>query len=160
MYHKKTTQQKIPFTQHGYQKLRDEKISLLSKRPEAISELARARELGDLKENGFYRGAKFKVQEIDRRLREINHLLSHALIVHTAKSTNFIGLGALITLLHDDKEVQYQLVGEYETDPDNHKISQKSPLGSALVGKKAGQTISVKTPTGLHTYTILTVSLP
>ena len=147
---------KILFTPEGLEKLKKEQTSLLEERPAAVAELKRAREMGDLSENGAYKGAKFKLNTIDRRLRELQYLLKHAHIAAAPKG--LVGLDTLVMVSDDVHEKQYHIVGDQEADPLSGKISPRSPIGSALMGKKEGEKVVVQTPKGVITYTIVKIS--
>jgi transcription elongation factor GreA len=138
----------IPFTKEGYQKLLDDRKKFLSARPEAVEHLRRAREMGDLSENGYYKASRQQLSFLDSRIRRIERLIKLAKIIQPVR-----------VKLSDGKiEYDYQIVGEYESDPVKHTISEQSPLGRAIIGKKAGDMVEVHTPAGIKKYTILSVS--
>jgi transcription elongation factor GreA len=134
---------KIPFTQSGFDALKVELEKKKSERPAIVKELQRARELGDLSENGLYKATKGKLIDTDRRIRQLTHLIKNA---HVDDSTNIatVGIGNTVTLLSDGKEYVYQIVGTYESDPSNGKISIVSPLGKLLMDKKVGDEVALK----------------
>lgn len=148
---------RIPFTQVGYDKLLSEKKKLLSERPEAVDHLRRAREMGDLSENGYYKASRAKLSSLDSRLRHLEKLIRLGKVVQTAH-TGFVDIGCTVTIFDGSKEFTYTLVGGYESDPIHHTISYISPLGKALMGKKEKDVVSVNAPKGLVTYTILHLS--
>jgi transcription elongation factor GreA len=148
----------IPFTKAGYQKLIDEKNILLEQRPPAVKELQRAREMGDLKENGFYRGARWKLSGIDRRLRELNHQIKYAHIIEVS-SVQEVTIGATVLVSDGQETHSFALVGEFEANPSEKKLSHKSPIGKALLGKKVGEKVTVKIPSGEISYTIVEVKI-
>jgi transcription elongation factor GreA len=148
----------ILFTPEGINKLKQEQEQLLSTRPVAVEELRKAREMGDLSENAFYKTARQKLSGIDSRLRRLNHLLLAARkIIPTDKSK--VGFGCFVQLQSNSKKYTYQIVGSYEADPFKGKISYISPLGSALVGKCIGDTASLELPTGIVNYQVKDISL-
>jgi len=148
---------KIPITQAGYDKLVSEKTQLESERPDAVENLRKAREMGDLSENGYYKASRQRLSFIDGRLRRLTNILKRAKIVVTA-NTGFVDIGSRVSIRTNGREVEYTVVGGYESDPSQHTVSHQSPLGRALMGKKAGETVIVSAPAGQITYEILTVA--
>lgn len=140
---------KIPFTQAGLDKVVAERDKLLAERPEAVSNLQKAREMGDLSENGYYKESRARLSFIDGRLRYLDRLIRQAKIV----------TGGRVVLDDGAKTVAYSIVGEYESDPNQQSISLKSPLGQAIRGKSVGDKISVATPNGSKKYKILELTL-
>jgi transcription elongation factor GreA len=151
------TPRRIPFTQEGYDKLLSEKKKLISERPEAVDHLRKAREMGDLSENGYYKASRAKLSSLDSRLRHLEKLIRLGRVVQTAH-TGFVDIGCTVTITDGSKEFTYTLVGGYESDPIHHTISYISPLGKSLMGKKEKDVVSVNAPKGLVTYTILHIS--
>lgn len=149
-------QGKIHFTKQGYQKMREEFQRLQQRRPQAVEELQRARELGDLSENGAYKAARHELSTIDSRIRKIDRLLQNAVVVNP-NINGIINIGSVITLEKNGEIVEYYIVGEYEADPSLKKISNISPIGRELIGKKAGDIITISTPGGTVTYTLVSV---
>ncbi len=148
---------RIPFTQEGYDKIVEEKAKLEAERPEAVDNLKKSREMGDLSENGYYKASRQRLNFIDGRLRRVTRLIKLAKIVVTA-NTGFVDIGSTVTLRLDDNEVTYTVVGGYESDPAQHSISHQSPLGRALIGKKVGDTVEVHAPAKTILYTIVSVA--
>ena len=147
---------RIPFTQEGYDKLLEEKKKLISERPEAVDHLRRAREMGDLSENGYYKSSRAKLSSLDARLRHLDRLIRFGKVVQTAH-TGFIDIGSTVTIIDGQQKRTYTIVGGYESDPSKQTISYLSPIGKALMGKKGGDTVDVKTPTGTRTIQILAI---
>lgn len=148
---------RILMTQDGFDKLIVEKEKLEKERPAAVLDLKKAREMGDLSENGYYKGARAKLSAIDARIREVTHLIRFAKIAKHIDSDT-ITLGSKITLQHENGEISYTLVGEPEANPSEKKISHKSPLGRALIDKKIGESVVVAAPTGEKVYTIKSIA--
>lgn len=153
----KTTPRTLVFTKEGYEKLIKEQEVLLTKRKDVIETLKKAREMGDLSENGLYKAAKFELGNTDRRLRKIKYMISMAMIADK-KFTDIVGIGSEVFIESNDIQYSYTIVGDYEADPRNKKISQYSPMGKALIGRKVGEKISFETPSGKQEYTILKIS--
>lgn len=148
---------KINFTKEGYEKLKQEYISLLEERKSAVLDLKRAREMGDLSENGYYKSAKFKLSSIDRILRRSSFYLKNA-VVRTHELPNVIEIGCNVTLLSDGKKFIYNIVGDFEADPKSKKISLLSPLGKSLLNKRVGDSVDIKVPSGKKNYKIIGIS--
>lgn len=143
---------RIPITQTGFEALVAEQIALKEKRKVAVINLKTARDMGDLSENGLYKGARFALNGIDGRLRQLDMQIKLAEIQSAEKGE--IGLDSKVELFDGKKKFEYQIVGTYEADPLQHKISLSSPLGKSLMGKKVGQTVQIQTPTKTTEYTI------
>ena len=141
------------FTKEGYAKLTKEKETLLSDRPRVVADLKRARELGDLSENGFYKSTKMRLNQIDHRLFRLSAFLKYGKIIEKSYSDT-VQLGSTVTLSDGKSSVTYTIVGSEEANPREGKISDISPLGKTMIGKKAKQQLSVNTTT----YTIEKIS--
>ncbi len=135
----------IKFTKGGLEKVRLQHTKLLSERPTAVKELSRARELGDLSENGLYHAAKANLRSIDSRLRRLTFQIKLANVVPTKK----------YLVEQNGEEITYEIVGDFEADPAQNKISAYSPIGSSLENKKTGDTVQIPTPKGMLTLKIL-----
>lgn len=155
MYNKVVKQ--IRFTKKGYEKLKKEYENLLKERPSAVLDLKKAREMGDLSENGYYKAARAKLSEIDRNLRKILFELKSAVVI-AESNKNSIDIGSTVKLSTGKKEIIYYVVGDLEANPRLFKISLLSPLGKALENKKIGDTIKINTPSGRVSYKILDIS--
>jgi transcription elongation factor GreA len=154
------TDQKIQLTQAGVDELRQEVEELTKVRlPKIIERVANAREQGDLSENADYHSARDEQAITQARINEIEEILFRAKVVTNQKSVLTVGMGSKVTLKPaKGKSVVYTLVGEFESDPELGKISVVSPIGKALMGKKKGDSISVKAPMGEVTYEILAIN--
>jgi transcription elongation factor GreA len=148
---------KIIFTKSGYQDLQDKYDSLLTERVSAVEQLKRAREMGDLSENGFYKAAKQKLGSLDNQIFRTKHFLRYG-IISEKSSSHVIEIGNTITLRNDNGEKTITLVGEHEANPSEGKISFRSPLGKELVNKKVGDIVTVETPRGTTTYKVIRIS--
>lgn len=148
----------IPFTKEGFDKLLSQKAALLSERPEAVENLRKAREMGDLSENGYYKAARAKLSFIDGRLRHFERLIKQAKIVEKVKK-DIIDIGCRVKIIANDKTVyKYTIVGGYESNPKEKTISYMSPLGNALMGRKENDFVQVYAPMGRMRYRILKIS--
>lgn len=148
----------ILFTLEGLEKIKAEKETLTAKRPEAVQNLRTAREMGDLSENAAYKVARSELSSIDGRIRHLTYLIK-AGRVPNAPVTGKIGIGSLITVSQNGNKLDFEIVGSFESDPAKGKISHVSPLGKALMGKEAGNKITIATPGGSSSYQVLTVQI-
>lgn len=143
----------IKFTNEGYKKLREELQSLVKKRPLAVIDLKKAREMGDLSENGYYKAARGKLSAMDRRLQYLRYYLKLGKIIETM-STDTVAIGTTVTVTNKNETVTYHIVGDLESNPSEQKISLQSPIGKALEGKKVGEIVEITVPLGKRIYTI------
>ncbi len=151
------TNNRIVLTKTGLADLKVELETLLNvKRPEGVKRLADARELGDLSENSEYAAAKQDLSFIDGRILELEEIIHGAKIV-TNHTKSQVDVGCKVTLTINGKKEMFMLVGEWEADPKEKKISHSSPLGSALMGKKVGEKVEVEAPAGKVQYKILNI---
>ena len=150
---------KFYLTPEGLTELKQEYEELTkTKRPEVITRLSAARDMGDLSENAEYIAAREELSFLDGRLDELEELLKQvAVIKNGAGKASMIDLGSTVTLKVDGKEQVYQVVGEWEADPTEKKISHESPLGKALLGKKIGEQVEVTAPAGTILYTVVSI---
>jgi len=144
-------------TKEGLEALKKEYQELVKvKRPATVVRLSDAREAGDLSENSEYVSAKQDLSFIDGRIAELEEILHGAKII-SPKSTGAIDVGSKVILHVNGKKEEFLLVGEWEADPMNKKISHESPLGKALLGKKVGEIVEVEAPAGKIKYKILEI---
>lgn len=147
-------------TKEGLQALEDELQDLKeNKRYEIAQKIKEAREQGDLSENAEYDAAKDEQRDIEARIEELEGILKYAEVVEEEEGNDAVNIGATIRILDVDlgEEVEYRLVGSTEADSLNGKISNESPLGSALLGSKVGDTVSVETEYGKFDYKVLDI---
>ncbi len=152
---------KIPMTQSGYVKLQEELKKLTSKdRPNIIAAIAEARGHGDLSENAEYQYAKEQQSLIEGRISDLESFISRAEIINVEDiSGKEIKFGATIEIEDDEtgKKQKYQIVGEYESDIENNKLSINSPLARGLIGKTKDDNVEINSPKGTKSYTIISV---
>ena len=150
-------------TKKGY----DERVALLEnlkvvRRKEVAQKLKEAREQGDLSENAEYDAAKDEQRDIEAQIAELEEILKNAEIIQDeagGKKSNKVKMESVVKL-HDveyDEDIEYVIVGSSEADSLNNKISNESPLGAALIGKKVGDTVKVEAPVGEIEYKIIEV---
>ena len=150
--------QRIQLTQEGYHKLQSELDELKQeKRPDAVERLKKARAIGDLSENSEYAAAREHLAFIDGRIMEIETMLENANVISVSGKSNEVALGSRVTVEFDNQKETYQIVGEFEADPVNKKLSITSPIGQALVGKRKEEIVAVDTPSGKITYKIIDI---
>ena len=152
---------KIPMTTEGYTKLQDELKKLTSEdRPKIIEAIAEARSHGDLSENAEYQYAKEQQSLIEGRIIDLENAISKAEVIDVKSvEGDDIKFGATVEIEDDEsgEKQQYQIVGEYESDIENKKLSITSPLARGLIGKKEEDNVEINSPKGLKSYTILSV---
>lgn len=127
-------------------------------RKKVLADLEYAKSLGDLSENAEYHEARNKQGELEDRVAMLEVLLKSASIV-SHKQSDVVSMGSVVVVRKkgDTKDQTYEMVGTEEADMSKGKLSNKSPLGGTLIGKKKGETVSFKTPSGEMTYTIVEV---
>ena len=154
--------EKIKFTQEAFDKLIKDLENLKNvERPRVLQELVDARAQGDLSENAEYHAAKERLSSIDNiEMPRLQDQIARAEVVAFDPNCDSIRFGAKVNLLNakTKKNVVYQLVSPEEADALNGKISFKSPIGAALMGKKKGETIEVTTPRGVNKFQIIDFS--
>jgi transcription elongation factor GreA len=141
------------FTKSGYEKLKKEYEEMKSQRPSAVEDLKKAREMGDLKENGYYQASRQKLNTIDAGLTRMSYHIKYASIIEET-GLEVIGMGSTVTLANNEREMTYQFVGDLEANPSEGKLSLLSPMGRAVEGKKVGDIVEVKTHAGNFVYTV------
>jgi transcription elongation factor GreA len=139
-------------TTEGKAELEKELSELKSRRAEIAEKIAAARDYGDLSENAEYDAAREEQSIVETRVIEIEDILQNFEIIKP-KSGGTVHVGSTVEL-KNGKKVTYKVVGPVEADPMEGKISNESPIGAALMGKKAGDKVTIKTPKGETTYTI------
>ena len=148
-------------TAEGYTKLQDELKKLTSEdRPKIIEAIAEARSHGDLSENAEYQYAKEQQSLIEGRIIDLESAISKAEVIDVKSvEGNDIKFGATVEIEDDEsrEKQQYQIVGEYESDIENKKLSITSPLAKGLIGKTEEDNVEINSPKGLKSYTILSV---
>ena len=152
---------KIPMTASGYEQLQEELKKLVNEdRPNIIAAIAEARSHGDLSENAEYQYAKEQQSLIEGKIQELESVTALAEIIDVSTlSGEEILFGATVEIKDDqsDNVSTYQIVGEYESDIENKKLSISSPLAKGLIGKTKDDVVEIKSPKGIKSYTILSV---
>ena len=153
---------KQKYTKQGYQELVDElKYLKLTRREEIKEQIATARGFGDLSENAEYDEARNEQAKVEARILELDALIENAEIIdESTMDVRSISLGSIVRLYDEDydEEITYSIVGSNQADPLEQKISDQSPIGRALMGKKAGERVTVEAPAGELHFTIREVT--
>lgn len=149
---------KIQLTQKGFDDLKIEHQDLINnKKPKAIERLGKARSMGDLAENSEYTAAKEELAFVEGRVHEIEGIINNAEVVENNNTSDLVQVGSSVTVETNGKNELFQIVGEFEADPMNKKLSQNSPIGQALVNKKVGDLVEVNIPAGKVQYKIIEI---
>lgn len=144
-------------TPEGLKQINDELENLKTvRRDEVAQKLEIAIKQGDLKENADYHDAKEEQGFIEARIRQLESMLGRAKLIENSGPSNVVRVGSTVTVAEDgsDELETYTIVGAHEADPTRGRISNESPIGSALLGAKKGQTVSAMTPAGKLAFTI------
>jgi transcription elongation factor GreA len=144
-------------TKEGVDELKSELDSLIAKRAGIAEAIKTARELGDLAENAEYQSARLEQERNESRISEIENILLNVEIIRKPKGDSKVQLGSRVKL-KNGKVKEFQVVGTVEADPLSGKISDESPIGAALLGKKLGDKVEIKTPTEVTSYKIIEIS--
>ncbi len=155
-----SSNQPVYLTAEGLQKIKDELNYLVTTRRREVAQMiAEAKAEGDLSENAGYDEAKTAQGFLEGRVRELEYTITHAQLIEEGSHTNVIGIGRTVIIreVDTDFEETYTIVGSREADPTNGRISNESPMGQALLGKKKGQKVNVKTPGGDVKFEILKI---
>ena len=150
---------RIPLTKNGLEELKKEYEELVKvKRPELVERLSSSRKIGDMAEENEYTQAKQELAFIDGRISELEEVISRAMLIDGGHGNcQEIKLGCKVTVKNANKEHVFHLVGEWEANPSESRISHQSPLGQSLLGKKIGEKAEVEAPAGKVVYTIIKI---
>ena len=146
----------ISFTKDGLEKFTKEYHELEAKRPAVVAELSRARDMGDRSENAAYKSARHHLSTLVRRLRHLKKILDNAVVKEITQS-EYVDIGHTVKLKIDDNEIEYTIVGGYESDIVQGKISCHSPIGKSLLRKRKGDTFLVHVPAGKKIFEVLDI---
>jgi len=152
---------KMPITREGLDRLRQELHTIITvDRPKNIKAIEEARSHGDLNENAEYHAAKERQSFLEAKINELEMAISRSEVIEISNEpADNIIFGSIVELknLASNQTVTYQLVGPYESNPEDGKISIVSPLGKALIGNEEGDFIKLKTPGGVQEFEILEI---
>lgn len=148
--------EKVPMLGEGFRLMEAELKRLKLERPQIVDSIEEARAHGDLSENAEYHAAKDRQGQVEATIADLEDRLSRALVIDpTTLSGDKVVFGATVSLIDQDKKkVRYQLVGQTEADARVGRISYNSPLGKALIGRKAGEEVEVTVPAGDKFYSV------
>lgn len=146
-------------TPQGYKKLQDELVALKSVRiPEIAEKIKQAKELGDLSENAEYHAAKEEQAIVNGRIAQISQMLKGVDIIDPAtKKAGVVSVGSKVTVKNTDREHIFTIVGANESDPGKGLISNESPIGAAMLGKRKGDIVEVALPDGKMKYEVTSI---
>lgn len=152
---------KVYITEKGLEELKKEHDELIQiKRPQLVGRLATARDMGDLAENAEYTAARDELAFIDGRIDELEDLLKNPTIIAEkprGRKSKIVNLGSKVTVKTGAKKEVFTIVGEWESNPGEKKISNESPLGKALLGKIVDDNIEIEAPAGKIAYKIISI---
>ncbi|MBI4004619.1 transcription elongation factor GreA [Candidatus Roizmanbacteria bacterium] len=149
---------KIQLTKEGYETLQKEYRELKEhKRPAAVERLQKARAMGDLSENSEYTAAKEDLALVEGRVQELEEILRDVEIIDQQIGDRVVKIGKSVTVEREGERATYMIVGEFEADPMNKKLSHTSPIGKALLGRKVDEVVKINTPAGKTTYSIVDI---
>lgn len=146
-------------TVEGVNELKAELESLVNERGTIAENIKNAREYGDLSENAEYQSARQEQDRNEARITEIEHILKNLKIIKAPKGDSKVQLGSFVELKSESgQKKELQVVGTVEADPLEGKISDESPIGKALLGRKVGEEVEITTPSETVTYHIVEIS--
>ncbi|AGB40161.1 transcription elongation factor GreA [Halobacteroides halobius DSM 5150] len=156
-----SNQDKLIISEEGLNKLKDELKHLRGpKRKEIAQRIKEARELGDISENSEYDDAKNEQAFVEGRIKKLENMIKNAEVINEDEiDTTEVNVGTTVRLLDKefDEEVEYKIVSSAETNPDENKISNASPVGKGLLGHKVGDTVEIDIPAGSIEYEVLAI---
>jgi len=145
----------VYLTKEGLATLKKELIELeKKKRPKLVKRVTTARNMGDLSENSEYTSAREELGLVDGRIEELKIILTRVKTIKKTSGRKKVGLGCKVTVKVNGETHVYEVVGEWEANPMNKKISHSSPLGKALLGKKEGEKVEIEAPAGKIIYEV------
>jgi transcription elongation factor GreA len=145
-------------TAKGVEDLELEFKQLLSQRSEISERIKLAREFGDLSENAEYSSARQEQERAEARIAEVDHILKNVTIIESPKKKDIVELGNTVALKGKSTDKTFTIVGSVEADPLNGLVSDESPIGKALLGKKIGENVEIVTPAKTTGYKIVSIS--
>jgi transcription elongation factor GreA len=146
-------------TKEGIAELESELKVLIAERAPIADRIKTAREFGDLAENAEYQSARQEQEKNDARIAELEHILHNTEVIKAGKAATTVRLGSKVALKSKDgKKKEFQVVGTVEADPLDGKISDESPLGQAVLGKKVGEEVQIVTPVETASYKIVSLA--
>jgi len=151
---------RVPVSREGFERLKAELEDLKNvRRPEITAAVAEARSHGDLRENAAYEAARHDQMMMERRIGELQQMVRHADVLEDDRvmRTDIVSIGSTVIVDFDGFEETFTIVGAIEAKPSAGKISNESPIGRALIGKRVGQTAQAPTPSGITKVKIMRI---
>lgn len=145
-------------TQEGIDELKVELANLIAQRGPIAERIKTAREFGDLSENAEYSSARDEQDRVESRISEVDYILKNVEVIGAPKAGGKVQLGSKVTLKNAGKTKEFQIVGTVEADPLEGKVSDESPIGKALLGKKVGDEVEIVTPAETSTFTVSAIA--
>lgn len=146
-------------TKEGVAELEQEHTELVGQRGEVAERIKTAREFGDLAENAEYSSARQEQERVEGRISEIENILQNVKVIKKPTGDSKVQVGSKVKLKNGGTSTtEFQVVGTVEADPLNGKISDESPMGQALLGKKVGDEVEITTPAETKTYKVVDIS--
>jgi transcription elongation factor GreA len=145
-------------TEAGVAELKAELATLIAERANVADRIKTAREFGDLSENAEYQVARQEQERNEARIAEIEHIVNNVEIIKPGTGGSKVRLGSKVKLENGGKAKEFQVVGTVEADPLEGKISDESPIGKALMGRKLGDEVEIKTPAETTIYKIAAIA--
>ena len=149
----------VHITPEGLEAVQREHHELTTtKRPSIVAKIKAARELGDLSENFEYHAAKNEQGMMEARIKELEAIIKNHVLIETKSQAGVVGMGNTVRFSEDGAgEETYRIVGPAEADPKAGRVSYESALGKALIGRKVGDNVEIKTPGGIYTVRITAI---
>ncbi len=158
---KETEEEKLIMSEEGLNKLKEELKYLRGKKRKEVSQrIKKAREMGDISENSEYEEAKNEQAFVEGRIKDLEEMIKKAEVIDEDNiDTTQVNIGTKVKLLDEefDEKVEYKIVSSAESNPDENKISNESPIGEGLLGHKVGETVEIEVPAGTVEYKILAI---
>jgi transcription elongation factor GreA len=149
---------KTQMTKQGLEKLREELEDLIkNRRPKIVDRLQKARAMGDLSENSEYSAAKEELDLIERQIVEMKVIVENAEVIESSNNKQSVNIGSTVLVEVNGVKDEYTIVGEFEANPLEKKLSHISPIGKALIGKKVGDEVEIEVPAGKVRYKVIAI---
>lgn len=145
-------------TKDGIERLETELETLNVLKPKIVDRLKQARSQGDLSENADYDASRGELERTESRIKEIEHILQNVEIIEAPRTNGAVKLGSTVGLKSSKVKTTFKIVGSVEANPGEGKISDESPIGIALLGKKVGEDVEIKLPSGATVYKVQSIS--
>lgn len=145
-------------TKDGVSQLETELETLNALKPKIVDRLKQARSQGDLSENADYDVSRGELERTEIRVKEIEHILQNVEIIAAPRTNGAVKLGSTVALKSAKVKTTFKIVGSVEANPGDGKISDESPIGVALLGKKVGEDVEIQLPSGATVYKVQSIS--